>query len=117
LEQASFFTEQIITFIADLNLSRSQAPRASNWSLWLKQSPGYLQFLQNLFQKKQICATHILVFMVADKQHICKAYAIPTQYVPYKEIRDQEVRDLTKKIKIETTKAHLKVVGVYYFLT
>lgn len=117
LEQATFFKEQISTFIADLNSSQSQAPVAPNWRLWLKQSPGYLQFLRNLFKKKRICATHILVFMVADEQRICKPYAIPIQYVPYKGIRDQEVRDLTKKIKIEMTKAHLKVVGMYSFLT
>ena len=117
LEQASFFKEQISTFIADLNSSLSQAPVAPNWRLWLKQSPGYLQFLWNLFKKKTICTTHILVFMVANKQRICKPYAIPNQYVPYKVIRDQEVRDLTKKIKIDMTKAHLKVVSMYSFLT
>jgi len=99
-----------------LNPSQSQAQVAPNLRLWLKQSPVYLQFLRNLFKKKRICATHILVFMVADEQCNCKPYAIPIQYVPYKGIRDQEVRDLTKKIKIEMTKAHLKVVGMYYFL-
>lgn len=117
LEQASFFKEQISTSIADLTSSRLQAPAAPNWRLWIKQSPGYLQFLRNLFKKKRICATHILVFMVADERRNCKPYAIPIQYVPYKGIRDQEVRDLTKKIKIEMTKAHLKVVGMYSFLT
>ena len=116
LEQASFFKEKISTAIADLNSSQSQAQVATNLRLWLKQSPVYLQFLRNLFKKKRICATHILVFMVADEQRNCKPYAIPIQYVPYKGIRDQEVRDLTKKIKIEMTKAHLKVVGKYSFL-
>lgn len=31
LEQASFFKEQISTFIADLNLSQSQGPATPNW--------------------------------------------------------------------------------------
>jgi len=54
--------------------------------------------------------------MVGDKQRNCKPHAIPIQYVPYKGIRDQEVTDLTEEIKIEMTKAQLKVVGMYSFL-
>ena len=53
--------------------------------------------------------------MVADEQRNTKPYAIPIQYVPYKGIRDQEVRDLTKGIKEQMTNAHLKVVGMFYF--
>lgn len=55
--------------------------------------------------------------MVANKQRICKSYAIPIQYMSYKGIRDQEVRDFTEKIKTEMTKAHLKLVGMSSFLT
>lgn len=115
LEQASVFKDQLDGLIANLDPSQ-QAPVAPNWRLWVKESPGYLQFLRNLFKKKRVCATHILVFMVADEQQNTKPYAIPIQYVPYKGIRDQEVRDLTKKIKIEMTKAHFKVVGMYFLL-
>lgn len=115
LEQASIFNQKIDDLIANLNPVQQQ-PLAPTWRLWKKESPGYLQYLRNLFKKKRICATHILVFMVADEQRNSKPYAIPIQYVPYKGIRDQEVRDLTKEIKVEMTKAHLKVVGMLYFL-
>jgi len=47
-------------------------------------TPWLFAILAILFKKKWIYATHILVFMVANKQHICKLYAIPIQYVPYK---------------------------------
>ena len=82
----------------------------------MKESPGYLQYLQNLFKKKRTCATHILVFMIAEEQRDSKPYAIPVQYIPYKGIRDQEVRDLTKEIKVQMTNADLKVVGKFSIL-
>lgn len=93
-----------------------QTPVEPNRRLWMKLSPDYLKYLRNLFKKKRICATHILVFMVADERCNTKPYAIPILYVPYKGIRDQEVRDLTKKIKTEMTNAHLKVDGKNFFL-
>lgn len=110
LEQSSLFKVQISELVESLNLSQ-QTPVEPNWRLWVKLSPDHLIYLRNLFKKKRICATHILVFMVADERRNSKPYAIPILYVPYKGIRDQEVRDLTKKIKTEMTNAHLKVVG------
>lgn len=68
LEQASIFKQKIDDMIANLNPMAQQVPIVPNWRLWVKESPGYLQYLRNLFKKKRICATHILVFMVADKQ-------------------------------------------------
>lgn len=115
LEQASIFKQKIDDMIANLNPMAQQVPIVPNWRLWVKESPGYLQYLRNLFKKKRICATHILVFTVADEQHNTKPYAIPIQYVPYKGIRDQELRDLTKEIKVQMTNAHLKVVGRFNF--
>ena len=115
LEQASVFKQKINDIIANLNPVAQQVPIEPNWRLWVKESPGYLQYLRNLFKKKRTCATHVLVFMVADEQRNTKPYAIQIQYVPYKGIRDQEVRDLTKGIKEQMTNAHLKVVGMFYF--
>lgn len=115
LEQASVFKQKINDIIANLNPVAQQVPIEPNWRLWVKESPGYLQYLRNLFKKKRTCATHVLVFMVADEQRNTKPYAIPIQYVPHKGIRDQEVRDLTKGIKEQMTNAHLKVVGMFYF--
>ena len=55
--------------------------------------------------------------MVADKRCICKRYVIRILYVPYKGIGDQDLRHLTKKIKTDMTKAHLKGVDMYSSLT
>ena len=79
--------------------------------------PWLFAILAEPLQEKANCTTHILVFMLANKQHNCKPYAITIQYVPDKGIGDQAVRDLTNKIKIKITKAHLKVVGMYSFVT
>ena len=54
--------------------------------------------------------------MIADEQQNSKPYAIPVQYIPYKGIRDQEVRDLTKEIKVQMTNADLKIVGKFSIL-
>lgn len=45
LEQASIFQQKIEDFIRNLNPNQ-QLPVAPNQRLWVKESPGYLQYLQ-----------------------------------------------------------------------
>ena len=69
-------------------------------------------YLRSIFVKKrQPAATHILLFLISDERRNKKPFAIPVQYVPYKSIRDQFVRDLTNNIKAEMMKMGLKPVG------
>ena len=51
----------------------------------VKEMKGYLR---NLFKKKRIAATHVLVLMLSDERRNKKPYALPIRYVPYRSMRD-----------------------------
>ena len=71
-----------------------------------------LTYLRNVFiKKRQPGATHVLPFLLSDERGNKKPYALPVQYVPYKSIRDQFVRDMTDNIKRQMTAMDLKPVG------
>ncbi|XP_071126583.1 uncharacterized protein [Mytilus edulis] len=69
-------------------------------------------YLKNLFKKKRTAATHILVIAISDEQRNVKPYALPIQYLPYRSLRDQYVRDITAPIKNALTQAGINVVGL-----
>ncbi|XP_066270847.1 uncharacterized protein [Branchiostoma lanceolatum] len=58
------------------------------------------RYLTGLFKKKrQPAATHVLVIMLSDEERKRKPYALPVQFIPYHSLRDQWIRDLTRKLK------------------
>lgn len=71
----------------------------------------FLTYLKNLFKKKRTAASHVLVIAISDERRSKKPYTLPIQYIPYKSLRDQQVRDLTTPIKKAMAEAGLKVVG------
>lgn len=68
-------------------------------------------YLRNLFKKKRVAATHVLVLMLSDERRNKKPYALPVRYVPYKSLRDQYIRDLTKDVKQVMHNKGLNLVG------
>ena len=78
----------------------------------VKEVKGYLR---NLFKKKRIAATHVLVLMLSDERRNKKPYALPIRYVPYKSLRDQYVRDLTRGVKLKMQEKELNLVGQYMY--
>ena len=74
-------------------------------------------YLRNLYKKKRTAATHILVLMLSDERRNKKPYALPVRYVPYRSLRDQYVRDLTKDIKRAVVERGLRLVGQYIYNT
>ena len=72
-------------------------------------------YLRNLFKKKRIAAIHVLVMMLSDERRNKKPYALPIRYVPYRSMRDQYVRDLTKDIKLKMQERDLNLVGQYMY--
>lgn len=68
-------------------------------------------YLRNLFKKKRTAATHVLVLMLSDERRQKKPYALPVRFVPYRSLRDQYVRDLTRGIKQHMTQRGLALVG------
>lgn len=68
-------------------------------------------YLRNLFKKKRIGATHVLVLMLSDERRQKKPYALPVRYIPYRSLKDQFVRDFTRDVKQHMTNRGLAVVG------
>ena len=105
--ECSTLLQQCINFIDKMK-------KTSNLSVLLKSLKcDFELYLKNLFKKKRTVATHILVIAVSDEQRRTKPYALPVQYVPYKSLKDQYVRDLITPLKEKLTDAGLQVVGEY----
>ena len=58
----------------------------------------------------------ILVLMLSDERRNQKPYALRVRYVPYRSLRDQYVRDLTKDIKRAMVERGLRLVGQYIYI-
>ena len=78
----------------------------------VKEVKGYLR---NLFKKKRIAATHVLVLMLSDERRNKKPYALPIRYVPYRSMRDQYVYGLTRDVKLKMQERGLNLVGGYMY--
>lgn len=53
-----------------------------------------LNYLKELFSKKRVAATHLLVFMIADELRNHKPYAIPIRFMPYMSLTDGKLREI-----------------------
>lgn len=69
------------------------------------------QYLRNIFKKKRSVASHVLVFMLSDEKRSRKPYALPVRFIPYRTLKDQYIRDLSKDIKLKMKERGLKLVG------
>ena len=111
LQQSQLFLEKYHGMMLCLH---QQLPRVKEVVLALQNiESDALYYLRNLFVKKrQPEATHVLLlFLLSDERRNQKPYVLTVQYVPYKSIKDQFVRDLTDAIKTEMMRMHLKPVG------
>ena len=70
-----------------------------------------LTYLKDLFSKKRIAATHVLVFMISDELRNRKPYAIPVRFMPYKSLTDSELRELEVQLEEAMRNAGMTVVG------
>lgn len=111
LQQAQCFSEK---YEAMLTCLHQEVPRERHVITALQNiEKDAFTYLRNLYIKKRHPgATHVLLFLISDERRNKKPYALPVQYVPYKSIRDQFVRDLTDDIKREMVKMSLKPVGM-----
>ena len=50
--------------------------------------------------KKRTAASHVLLVMLSEERRSLKPYAAPVMYIPYSSMKDQYVRDITKKVKV-----------------
>ena len=71
-----------------------------------------LSYLKDLFSKKRIAATHLLVFMIADEWRNRKPYAIPVRFLPYKSLTDAKLRELEVQLEEAMRGNGMTVVGM-----
>ena len=74
--------------------------------------PKLLEYLRNLYTKKRIPATHLLVFMVSDELRNRKPYAVPVRFMPYGSITDRKMRELELEVECAMKNLEMKVVGM-----
>lgn len=65
---------------------------------------------------RRTAATHILVIMISPEDRKTKPYALPVQCVPYKGLKDMEVRELIDKVIEEMVGRGMKVAGMYILI-
>lgn len=115
LQQAQGFLTTIANLEDHLKQNQPQTREVATCLKSLKDDK--FKYLRNLYAKRrQPAATHVLVFLVSEERRNRKPYALPVQYIPYKSIRDQHVRDCVKTIKEAMVSAGMKPVGKYHFL-
>ena len=114
LQQAQFIKEAYEEQLACLNpavhvyLPHHMLTIRTSLRGLVKEVKGYLR---NLFKKKRIAATHVLVLMLSNERRNKKPYALPIRYVPYRSLRDQFICELTRDVKLKMQERELNLVG------
>ena len=86
--------------------------KSGSVSLFKSHLVTYKGYLRDLFKKKRVMATHVLVIMVSEERRNRKPYALPVMYVPYKSLSDSHVRDICKRVQSEMTLLGMVCAGV-----
>lgn len=71
-----------------------------------------LCYVKDLFSKKRIAATHLLVFMITDERRNRKPYAIPVRFLPYRSFTDAKLRELEVELEEVMRSTGMTVVGM-----
>lgn len=77
-----------------------------------------LQYTKQLFMKKRVAATHLMVFMIADESRNKKPYALPVRVMPFKGMKDSTLRELYEELRKAMVGLEMTVVGndtIYYY--
>lgn len=75
------------------------------------------EFIKGVTCQQCVAATHCLVIMISPEERNKKPYAFPVQCIPYKGLKDRQVREITNKVISEMTKRKMKVAGMQSLLS
>ena len=75
------------------------------------------EFIKGVTRQQRVAATHCLVIMISPEGRNRKPYAFPVQCLPYKGLKDKQVREITNKVVSEMTKRCMKVAGMQAILS
>lgn len=56
------------------------------------------ELIKGVTRQQRIAATHCLVIMISPEERNEKPYAFPVQCLPYKGLKDRQVREITNKV-------------------
>ena len=68
-------------------------------------------YVKQLFSKKRLAATHLMVFMIADEARNFKPYALPVRVLPYASMTDGKLRELEVELRTVMVNLGMVVVG------
>ena len=68
-------------------------------------------YLKQLFSKKRVAATHLMVFMIADESRNLKPYALSVRVLPYASMTDARLRELEEELRTAMVNLGMVVVG------
>ena len=77
---------------------------------------GLTKFVKCVTRHQRMPATHCLVIMISTEERRKKPYALPVQCLPYRGLKDCEVREIGNKVIQEMHKRNMKVAGTYSIL-
>ncbi|XP_028416819.1 uncharacterized protein LOC114541027 [Dendronephthya gigantea] len=70
-----------------------------------------LGYFKELYSKKRIAATHLMIFMISDELRNTKPYAVPVRFMPYSSITDAKLRELELQIEDAMVTVNMVAVG------
>lgn len=68
-------------------------------------------YVKGITRYRRVAATHILVVMISTEDRKQKPYALPVQCMPYKGLKDMEVRKIINQIVQEMVNRGMRVAG------
>lgn len=80
----------------------------------LKVRDKLLSYLKELYSKKRVAASHLMIFMISDELRNTKPYAVPVRFIPYASITDSKLRELELQIEDAMVSVNMVTVGKYY---
>ena len=104
LKQANDFKDELELVVNDLKFGLQNIAVLRIRKL----EKSILQYYKDHYSKKRSPASHLLIFMFADKLRNVKPYAVPVQFLPVKYITDDQIRQL----EIETLMKSNEMVTV-----
>ena len=70
-----------------------------------------VRFVKGLSRHQRTAATHLLVVMISPEERRKKPYALPVQCIPYKGLKDSQIRNIVNDVVKEMCNRGMKVAG------
>ena len=76
---------------------------------------GITRKVHGITRKQREPASHAMVFMISPENRVKKPYALSVQLLPYRGLKDSQLRELANKLTTEMKHRNMEVVGMNAF--